>query len=306
MIACGLVASSSINRQFFPDFGLDYITISIAWPGASASDVDSTIIQAVEPTVRFLNGVKNVSSVSYEGLATTTVEFFAGHDMQLALSEVEAAITQLQTLPAESERPLIKKIQRYETISKLVISGYKAEKDIKRYAKLIRDRFLNLGVENVTLKGARDDLVLIEVLPEALHKYNLSINEIATRVRTLSVNVPGGEISDGQKQIRSVGQKTQAIEFENLEIKSLPGGQKLFLKNLADVYESADENSIQYFRNGLPAIEIDIQRSRKTDALEISKLVKKELIKLRKEIPSNLNLEQYDVKAESIKERIIY
>ena len=304
MIACGLVASSSINRQFFPDFGLDYITISIAWPGASARDVDSTIIQAVEPTVRFLNGVKNVSSVSYEGLATTTVEFFAGHDMQLALSEVETAITQLQTLPAESERPLIKKIQRYETISKLVISGHKAEKDIKRYAKLIRDRFLNLGVENVTLKGARDDLVLIEVLPEALHKYNLSINEIATRVRTLSVNVPGGEISDGQKQIRSVGQKTQAIEFENLEIKSLPGGQKLFLKNLADVYESVDENSIQYFRNGLPAIEIDIQRSRKTDALEISKLVTKELIKLRKEIPPNLNLEQYDVKAESIKERI--
>ena len=129
MIACGVVASTSINRQFFPDFGLDYITISIAWPGASANDVDATIVQAVEPSVRFLNGVKNVSSVSYEGLASTTIEFFADHDMQLALSEVESAISQLQTLPSESERPVIRKVHRYETVSKLVIWGDASERD---------------------------------------------------------------------------------------------------------------------------------------------------------------------------------
>ena len=60
------------------------------------------------------------------------------------------------------------------------------------------------------------------------------------------------------------------------------------------------------FRNGFPAIEIDIQRSSKTDALKISNLVKKELINLRSMIPNNINLEEYDVKAESIKNESIY
>ncbi len=304
MIACGIVASTSINRQFFPDFGLDYITISIAWPGASANDVDATIVQAVEPSVRFLNGVKNVSSVSYEGLSSTTVEFFAEHDMQLALSEVESAVSQLQTLPSGSERPLIKKVQRYETVSKLVIWGEAPEGEIKKNAKLIRDQFLSLGVENVTLRGLRKDLVLVEISPDAIHKYKLSIDEIADRLRMLSIDMPAGEILGGQKQIRSVGQKTQAREFKELEIKSLPKGQKLLLKNLAKVSESVEDDAVQYFRNGFPAIEIDIQRSTKTDALKISDLVKKELIDLQRMMPPNINLEEYDVKAESIKERI--
>ena len=304
MIACGIVASTSINRQFFPDFGLDYITISIAWPGASANDVDATIVQAVEPAVRFLNGVKNVSSVSYEGLASTTIEFFADHDMQLALSEVESAVSQLQTLPSESERPVIRKVHRYETVSKLVIWGDATEREIKRNAKSIRDRFLALGVENVTLRGLRKDQVLVEITPGSIYKYKLSIDEIADRLRMLSIDMPAGEISGGQKQIRSVGQKNRAKDFEELEVKSLPGGQKLLLKNLAQVSESVEDDAVQYFRNGFPAIEIDIQRSSKTDALKISNLVKKELINLRSMIPNNINLEEYDVKAESIKERI--
>ncbi len=304
MIGCGVVASTSINRQFFPDFGLDYVTISIEWPGASANDVDASIAQAVESSVRFLNGVKNVSSVSYEGLSYTAVEFFADHDMQLALSEVESAVSQLQTLPSESERPIIKKVQRYETVSKLVIWGDATEKEIKKNAKLIRDRFLALGVENVTLRGLRKDLVLVEISPDAIHKYKLSINEIADRIRMLSIDMPAGEILGGQKQIRSVGQKTHAKDFKELEIRSLPGGQKLLLKNLAEVSESFEDDAVQYFRNEFPAIEIDIQRSTKTDALEISNLVKKELIDLQKIMPSNINLEEYDVKAESIRERI--
>ena len=120
----------------------------------------------------------------------------------------------------------------------------------------------------------------------------------------LSIDMPAGEISGGQKQIRSVGQKNRAKDFEELEVISLPGGQKLLLKNLAQVSESVEDDAVQYFRNGFPAIEIDIQRSSKTDALKISNLVKKELINLRSMIPNNINLEEYDVKAESIKERI--
>ena len=60
MVICGLSAVSQINRQFFPDFGIDVVTVSISWPGASASDVDQNIAQAIESAVRFLDGVKRL------------------------------------------------------------------------------------------------------------------------------------------------------------------------------------------------------------------------------------------------------
>ncbi|MEM7466917.1 MAG: efflux RND transporter permease subunit, partial [Pseudomonadota bacterium] len=62
MLVCGLFAVNQINRQFFPDFGIDFVTVIIEWPGASAEDIDNNIVQAVEPAVRFLGGVDSVNS----------------------------------------------------------------------------------------------------------------------------------------------------------------------------------------------------------------------------------------------------
>ena len=64
MIVVGFVSLLRMNTQFFPDFGLDFIRVSIAWPGASAEDIDSNIIQAIEPEVRFMDGVRRVRSWS--------------------------------------------------------------------------------------------------------------------------------------------------------------------------------------------------------------------------------------------------
>ena len=52
MVTCGLVTASIINRQFFPDFGLDYITVSVDWPGASATDVDDNISRVLDSELR--------------------------------------------------------------------------------------------------------------------------------------------------------------------------------------------------------------------------------------------------------------
>ena len=66
MIVAGLFAFRQTNTQFFPDFGIDWVSVSVDWPGASAEDIDDNIVQAIEPEVRFLDGVKRVRSTSVE------------------------------------------------------------------------------------------------------------------------------------------------------------------------------------------------------------------------------------------------
>ena len=99
MIITGLFSLSRINTQFFPDFGIDVVTVNVEWPGATAEDVDKTIVQALEPEVRFLDNVKRVTSNSYENVARIYIAFEAGTDMQAALSNVEAAVGQVTSLP---------------------------------------------------------------------------------------------------------------------------------------------------------------------------------------------------------------
>lgn len=304
MIVCGLFATGKINRQFFPDFGIDFVTVTVSWPGASAEDVDSNIVQAIEPSVRFLNGVETVTSSSYEGIASVSIEFEAGHNMQEALADVESAISQLRTLPEDTEEPEIRRIIRYETISKLVISGPFPERSLKRIAKSIRDELLDLGIDKIDLFGARDEEIWVEVKPTVLRRFDLKLSEIAERINASSQDLPSGEIAGGEQQVRSLGLKRTASEVAKIEVRSLPDGRKVRLDEIAIVREAFKETDRVAFRHGDPAIELHIRRAINTDALDIAKTVDQYIKDLKPRLPVSLKLEQYDIRAKSIQQRI--
>ena len=75
MLIGGGVSLTRLNTQFFPDFGIDVITVGVEWPGASAEDVDTNIVQSLEPELRFLDGAKHVISNSVEGFASVAIEY---------------------------------------------------------------------------------------------------------------------------------------------------------------------------------------------------------------------------------------
>ena len=75
MIILGVFSLSRINTQFMPTFGIDWIRVAVEWSGSTADDVDANIVQALEPELRYLDGVKKVVSVSVEGVATMSIEF---------------------------------------------------------------------------------------------------------------------------------------------------------------------------------------------------------------------------------------
>ena len=304
MIVCGLFSLRQINRQFFPDFGIDFVTVTVSWPGASAEDVDSNIVQSIEPEVRFLNGVKKVMSSSYEGVASVSIEFEAGHNMQEALSDVESAITQLRTLPEDAEEPEIKRIVRYETISKLVISGPFPEHSLKSIAKTLRDTLLDRGVDRVDLFGARDEEIWVDVDPSVLRRYDLKLADIAMRIGASSVDLPSGELAGGEQQVRSLGLKRTAAEVEEIELKAFPDGRKVLLRDIARVREAFEDTSRLAFRRGEPAIELNIRRATNTDALDAAKIVATTIAEVAPTLPPTLTLEQYDVRARSIEQRI--
>ena len=304
MIVCGLAATQVLNRQFFPDFGLDYVTVSIVWPGASALDVDESLVNSIEPVVRFIDGVKKVSSSSYEGLANITIEFESSHDMQLGLAEVESAVGQITTLPLDSEKPRIKRLLRYETVSKLVLSGAHSERALKHYAKKVRDHLLSKGIDKIDLFGDRSEEIWVAVEPKILQKFDLTVGDISEQIRNQSQDLPAGEIAGGERQVRSLGLKKEAIDLETLELKSLPDGSKMLLKDIAVVSEQFEDGQKRAFRKGELAIEFDIQRATNSDALDASEIIRSELDEIRSFLPNDLKIETYNVQSNLIKERI--
>ena len=301
----GAFSLSKLNTQFFPDFGLDIVSIRISWPGASTGDVEANILEAVEPEIRFLDGVDRVTSYATEGVGQVVVEYRAGTDMQSALSEAEAALQQITILPEDSERPVVRRIVLYDTITRLVLSGPYSEAVLKRQAKRMRDDLLAAGIDRVTFFGARDEEILVEIEPRVLRQLDLTPAAVAARIGASNRDIPSGNLEGTvEKQLRSVGLHTTSRDLGSIEIRSLDDGQKIYLRDIASLSEAFDDGAAIGLRNGRPAIELHVQRSQAADAIEVGKIVDRYLADARGNYPPQLRIEQYDAQAKLIKQRV--
>ena len=305
IFVAGIYALSKLNTQFFPDFGVDIISIEVSWPGASAGDVEASIVEAIEPGLRFLGGVDRVTSHATEGVARVFVEYEAGTDMQAALSEADAALRRIAILPQDSERPVVRRILRYDTIVRLVLSGPYSEAVLKRQAKRMRDDLLAAGVDRVALFGARAEEILVEIEPRVLRQLDLTPAAVAARIEASNRDIPSGTLEGAvEKQLRSVGQRTTSRDLGSIEIRSLDDGHKVLLRDVASLSESFDDNEPIGVRDGRLAIELHVQRSASADALKAGRIVDRYLVEARGNYPPQLRVEPYDAQADLIRQRI--
>ena len=109
-------------------------------------------------------------------------------------------------MPEDSERPIIRRIVRYDTINRIVVSGPYPEASLKAIAKRIRDGLLNRGIDKVDMAGARDEEIWVEVPPARLLELDLKLADIADKIRRTSQDLPSGNMSGVvKKSIRSIG-----------------------------------------------------------------------------------------------------
>ncbi len=305
MLLSGVIALTQLKRQFFPDFGIDVVAVGVVWPGATALDVEANIVAAIEPELRVLDNVKRVSSTAAEGLASLAVEFEPGSDMQQALSEVEQAVAQVTTLPEDAERPTVRRIIRYDNITRLVLSGPADEALLSEWAKRIREDLLARGVDRVGYFGKRDEEIEVEVSPGLLRQLGLTVADVAARIRDQAQDIPAGEIGGAlELQPRAMGLPRSAADVRAVPLLTGPEGRRITIGDVATVTDRFEARAPVAIRNGMPAIELVVERSLSADALAVAAVVDRHLAEVQTHLPAGLTLERYDYVASLIEDRI--
>ena len=305
LVLMGFYAVSKINVQFFPSTEIPAITVSVAWPGASAEDVEKNILDSLEPELRFLDDVEEVYAYAREGAGTISMEFFAGADMQKAQSDVEQAVASVTTLPEDSEEPKIKRAAFYENVAKIALSGPFSESVMKSYAKTIRDGLLENGIDRVTINGVRDEEIWIEIREQDLRRLNLSLETVAARVRDETRDLPSGTIEgELEVQLRALAERRTPEELANIEIIARTSGEKVFLKDIATIATRFDRDGKTGLMNGERAIELQIKRALSADTLTTMDNFYAYVDKIKPTLPPSLNLKVYDVRGKFVKQRL--
>lgn len=305
MILLGLFSLTKLNKQFFPTIEIPKITVSIAWPGASAEDVETNIINVLEPELRFLDNIEDMFSYAREGNALISMEFNSKADMQKALSDVESAVGRVTTLPSASEKPVISQIVFFDSVASLIVHGPFDEATLKRHAKQIRDGLLDQGIERVSLEGARDEEIWVSVGQSILRRLDLTLRDISQRFNQQSQDIPSGTLEGVvDVQVRSKGLAETVESIGAVEVRSKSSGEKIYMRDIAIIEERFDRADVSLFRNGKPAIRLQVMRAATADTLTVADTMHKYIDKIEPNLPAGLKIEKYRVRSEFLTQRI--
>ena len=306
MLIFGAWGLSQLNRQVLPDFEVDIITITVQWPGASPEDVETNIVEAIEPEVRFLDSVDRVEAVAYESMASLTIRFEDGANMSRALTDVQAAIARITTFPSEIERPVINHVAETDMVCSIEISGPYSEQALKLVAKMIRDDLLDLGMSKITLAGVRDSEIWVEIPPARLRQLDLTLGDIADRIERFSLDLPSGSIDTGglSRQIRSEALARTALEVGQIEVVSEASGQKLRIKDIGRVIETFEANAVSHVQEGRSTVGLKVRRGQGVDSIEAQKVLLEYMDRIRAESPPSLSIDIFDIFADQATQRV--
>ncbi|MGI9425113.1 MAG: efflux RND transporter permease subunit, partial [Hyphomicrobiaceae bacterium] len=305
LILIGVFSLTRLNRQFFPNFEIPIITVSVSWPGATAEDVEEGILDVLEPELRFIDNVDTVRSLAREGAATISLEFAPNANMDKANSDITQAVGNVTTLPEQSETPKIIRATLFDRIARIAISGPFTEATLKSYAKKIRDGLLTAGIDKVTIGGARDEEIWIQIRESELRRYGLSVEDIASRVRANTQDQPAGTLEgQSERQLRAQSDRETPETIGDIEIVSLASGQKVYLRDIATIDSRFERDGKIGLSNGKRAIDLNVQRSLKADTLQTMAIMEKYVADARQQLPPTLKLDIYDVRGKFVQQRL--
>lgn len=306
LIILGSYSLVKLNRQFFPNFALDYVSVRVIWPGASAEDVERSITVPLEQALRTVDGAKEMTSTSTRGVSAIVIEFEEGSEMGVALDDVKQFVSNVRHLPSDSEDPVVTKITRHEPVATIILTAEGQLEELRPLAYEFERELLDSGIARVDFSGLPEQEIAIEVSAKKLQQLGLSLSQIGDHIVSQSQDIPAGTVAENEaaREVRGLQRKRDVEEFARLDLLTDRAGQKLMLNEIADIKRRPKENQVEIFYQGKPAILMNLQRTENSDALKSAEIMDKWLQQTRASLAPSIKLVVFDEAYSLIQQRI--
>lgn len=303
----GLLLARGITKEVFPDFELDLVNISVAYPGASPEEVERGIILAVEEAVQSIEGVAELTAKANENSGTVTVEVLEGADIQRVSQDIKNAVDRITSFPEEIELPQVSIVQRRRYVVSLALYGNQPETTLRETAEHLRDRLLaDPDIDQVDLAGIRPLEISIEIPQAQLRAYRLTLDDVAGVIARAAVELPGGAIKTraGEVLVRMNARRDQGYEYGQIPIITTSTGTVVRLADIAAIRDGfAETDSFAQF-NGKPAVMIEVYRVGDQTPLSVADAVKRLVAELGPTLPPGLALSVQNDRSEIYRQRM--
>ncbi|MBN2707210.1 MAG: efflux RND transporter permease subunit, partial [Deltaproteobacteria bacterium] len=307
LLVGGFFWGTRIKQEVFPEFTLDQVVVSVLYPGASPEEVADGIILPIEEAIQNLDGIKEVYSIANEGSGTVRIEAQIDADLQQLAVDIKNEVDRIYSFPEDAEEPLVTIPSHKRQVITMLVSGPREPLILREVTEMIRDQLLqDPDITQVELLGESPLELSIEVSQEVLQSYNLTLAQVAARVKSAAQDIPGGTIrtAGGDILVRMTERKDYAEEFSRIPINSNAGGRIVTLGEIAEIRDGFEETDKFVFYNDRPALGINVFRIGDQTPIQVADAVFRQLEKLRRMMPEGVFLDTVDDRSEVFRQRV--
>ena len=199
ILLLGLAALPDLNKETFPDINLYKVQVTVAYPGASASEVEEGICNRLEDGTDGISFLEERSCEARDNVGVMVLDMLENGDMQQFIDDVNSAVDGIVDFPDDVEDPVVEELGRTIAVANVAVSARVTAAELKALAEHYRDRLLALPeIPMVDVNGFSTHQLSVRVAAETLRRYRLSIQDIADLIRRQAVDLPSGALRPGK------------------------------------------------------------------------------------------------------------
>jgi multidrug efflux pump len=278
---------------------VDYPTIQVQtfYPGAGPEVMTSSVTAPLERQFGEMPGLQQMSSTSSAGASVITLQFDLSLNLDIAEQEVQAAINAAgNLLPADLPAPPIYAKVNPADAPILTLAVTSKTLPLTQVEDLADTRLAQKisqlpGVGLVSISGGERPAVRIKANLQELAGYGLNIDDLRTTVSNANVNTPKGSFDGPMRSytINANDQLTSASQYENI-IVAYKNNSPVFLKDVAEVLDSAENTQLGAWMNKTPAVILNVQRQPGANVIAVVDTIQKLLPGLRAAMPAAVDV----------------
>lgn len=296
LMTLGLISSTRIGVDHFPDVAFPIIVTTTVYPGAGPEEVEREVSKPIEEVVSSINGVDKVRSYSRDSVSIVVTEFKLETDVKAAATDVRERIAALRPdLPRDVREPLI---QRFDPSSMPIVT-YVIASDLHpaETRRIAEDELKPLlesveGVAAVTITGGLEREAKVLVLRDRLEAVGLSLAQLAEKLGMEGFDLPAGRVESATTElnVKTEGRYRSVEELQNVVVASAVDGSQVRLSQVARVVDGYKDVRTRTFLDGREAVSLDIRKQAGTNTVAIADGVLERVKNIEKTLPPGMKL----------------
>jgi HAE1 family hydrophobic/amphiphilic exporter-1 len=305
----GFVSRMMLPVDVLPDIELPMLTVITVYPGASANEVEQQITKELEETLAGVPDLKSIKSSSKENVSIISLEFNWNAKLDQAANDARDKIElKKQKLPDDARTPMITKIN--SAMMPVLMYAIEAEESFQGIENIIDNKISNRlknipGVASIISVATPEREIKIEVDPQMLQAYHLSVNQIATILRMENITIPGGNVEIGgyDLAVRIPGEFEKVDEINNIVITAF-AGKLIRLRDVATVTDGYMEKDVIGRSDDKRAVVLMVQKQSGQNTMKVAKAVQAEMEAIRSLMPADVKITQVQDSSELVEHAI--